>query len=264
MREPVSEARSELIVREALGERRFDAPDFPLAFGGAGSIVVVAGRPDGAEAYLGIHEEQLFVQPADTASVLHNGVPIRGSTWLRGGDVINLGNARLRIVQEHDRHIVEVEDGAQGNITAPPIIPIGARLHGASDDEAEPIAAIRFRAPQVQARRRSVAITPTRMALSAAGLLVLGVLWFIFTATSIGVVAEPRTADIDIRGSLLAVPLAGRYLLRPGEYEVHASAAGFSPGKSRIVVTEASNQSFAIKLRKLPGKLRIDVPANTQ
>ena len=37
---------SELIVREALGERRFGASELPLAFGGAGSTVVVAGRPD--------------------------------------------------------------------------------------------------------------------------------------------------------------------------------------------------------------------------
>ena len=255
---------SELIVREALGERRFGASDFPLAFGGEGSTVVVAGRPEGAEAYLGIHEDQLFVQPADTAGVLHNGEPIRSSTWLRGGDVINLGSARLRIVQEHDRHIVEVEDGAQGNITAPPIIPAGARLQGASDDEAEPIAAVRFRAPQAQARQRSIAITPTRVALSIGGLVLVGLLWFIFTATSIGVVAEPRTAEIDIRGSLFAVPLAGRYLLRPGEYELRANATGFSPGKSRIVVTEAPNQSFAIRLQKLPGKLRLEVPQNTQ
>ncbi len=255
---------SELIVREALGERRFGASELPLAFGGAGSTVVVAGRPDGAEAYLGIHEDQLFVQPADGAHVLHNGEWIRRSTWLKGGDVINLGNARLRIVQEPDRHLIEVEDGAQGNITAPPIVATGARLQGASDDEAEPIAAVRFRAQQAQASRRSVAITPARIALSVGGLVILGVLWFIFTATSIGVVAEPRTAEVDISGRLLAVPLAGRYLLRPGEYELRASAAGFAPAKSRIVVTAAPNQSFAITLQKLPGKLRIDVPDNTQ
>lgn len=255
---------SELIVREALGERRFSAEDFPLAVGGTGSTIVVASRPDGPEAYLGVHEEQLFVQPADGASVLHNGVPIANSTWLKGGDVINLGAARLRIVQEPDAHIVEIEDGAQGNITLPPIIVPGSRLHGANEDEAEPIAAIRFRAPQAQAAPRSVSVTPARLALSALALVALGILWFIFTATSIGVVAEPRSADIDIDGKLFAVPLAGRYLLRPGEYEVHARAEGFSPAMSKIVVTEAPNQSFAIKLQKLPGKLRVDAPENTQ
>jgi formylglycine-generating enzyme required for sulfatase activity len=254
---------SELIVREAMGERRFGSADLPLAVGGAGSTIVVAGRPEGAEAYLGVHDEQLFVQPAQGAGVLHNGVPIASSTWLKGGDVIDLGAARLRIVEESDAHIVEIEDGAQGNITLPPILPVGERLHGAGDD-AEPIAAVRFRAPQAQAARRSVAITPTRIVLSLLACVALGILWFIFTATSIGVVAEPRTADIDIEGRLFAVPLAGRYLLRPGEYAVHARAEGFAPATSRIVVTAAPNQSFSITLDKLPGKLRIDAPANTQ
>ncbi len=254
---------SELILREALGERRFAAADFPLTVGGPGSLVVLAGRPEGAEAYLGVHEDQLFVQPVETALVLHNGAPISRSTWLKGGDVVNFGAARLRVAQDDDRHIVEVDDGAQGNITAPPIITT-ARVQGGGDDEAEPIAAVRFRASQATTARRSLSITPTRIALSVVSVITIAILWFIFTAISVGVVAEPTTADIDIRGELFAVPLAGRYLLRPGEYEVHASATGFSPSRRKIVVTQAPNQSFAIKLAKLPGKLTIDVPENAQ
>jgi formylglycine-generating enzyme required for sulfatase activity len=255
---------SELILREALGERHFAAADFPLTVGGPGSLIVLAGRPDGAEAYLGVHEDQLFVQPANAATVLHNGLPISTSTWLKGGDVVNFGAARLRVAEDADQRIVEVDDGAQGNITAPPIITSDARLQGGGDAEAEPIAAVRFRAPQATTVRRSFTITPTRIALSVLSVVTIAILWFIFTAISIGVVAEPTTANIDIRGKLFAVPLAGRYLLRPGEYEVRATANGFSPARSKIVVTQAPNQSFAIKLAKLPGKLTIDVPASAQ
>ncbi|HWK49843.1 MAG TPA: hypothetical protein VNR40_08135, partial [Steroidobacter sp.] len=126
---------SELIVREALGERRFTATDFPIAVGGQGSAIVMAGRPEGAEAYLGLHEDQLFVQPADGAEVLHNGVPVQGSTWLRSGDVINFGAARLRLLAQRDaQRIVEVDDGSSGNITAPPIIEPSARLQGGEGD----------------------------------------------------------------------------------------------------------------------------------
>jgi len=255
---------SELILREALGERRFAAADFPLTVGGSGSLIVLAGRPEGAEGYLGIHEDQLFVQPAENAEVLHNGLPITRSTWLHSGDVLNFGAARLRISHAGDERLVEVDDGSTGNITAPPIITADERLKGQTDDDAEPIAAVRFRAQQTKSARRSLSLSPTRMALAALALVVTGVLWFIFTAISVGVVAEPATADIDIRGKLIAVPLAGRYLLRPGEYELHASAAGFSPARNKIVVTQAPNQSFAIKLAKLPGKLRVEVPASAQ
>src|SRR5215470_1349534 len=92
------DSETAILVRDALGERRFSTPDFPLSFGGPGSQVVLAGRPEGAEVYLGLHEDQLFVQPAEGASdVLHNGIRIQRSTWLKFGDVINLGGARLRI-----------------------------------------------------------------------------------------------------------------------------------------------------------------------
>lgn len=254
---------SELVVREALGERRFGAADFPLAVGGPGSTIVVAGRPDGVEAYLGFHEGQLFVQPAENAQVLHNGMPIVQSTWLRGGDVVNLGHARLRIVEEPERYVVEVEDGAQANITLPPIVS-ATRVHGASEDEAEPIAAVQFRAREPKATQRRMTVTPTRIALSAVALVAIGILWFIFTATSIGVVAEPREANVDIRGTLLAVPIGSRFLVRPGEYELYATAEGFSPASSKIVVTKDPNQSFSIALQKLPGKLRIEVPESAR
>ena len=38
---------SGLVVRESLGERRFAATEFPIAVGGAGSVIVMAGRPPG-------------------------------------------------------------------------------------------------------------------------------------------------------------------------------------------------------------------------
>ena len=147
---------SGLVVRESLGERRFAAADFPIAVGGTGSAIVMAGRPPGAEAYIGLHEDQLFVQPADGAEVLHNGVPVQSSTWLRSGDVVNFGSARLRIADSANERVLEVDDGSSGNITAPPIIPASARLHGQSDADAERIEAIRFRASEAQKPARRI------------------------------------------------------------------------------------------------------------
>src|SRR4030095_1834548 len=118
---------SGLVVRASLGERRFAARDSPIAGGGEGSTIVMAGRPPGAEAYLGLHEDQLFVQPVDGAEVLHNGLRVQRSTWLRSGDVVNFGSARIRIGQRDDERLVEVDDDSGGNITAPPIITPSAR-----------------------------------------------------------------------------------------------------------------------------------------
>ncbi|HEY6641582.1 PEGA domain-containing protein [Povalibacter sp.] len=253
-----------LIVREPQGERSFGSADFPLAFGGADSRVVLAGRPAGVEAWIGMHEDQLFVQPAEGAAVLHNGLRVTQSTWLKAGDVVNLGTARLRIVEEHGQRAIEVDDGSAGNITAPPIISQDARLHGDSDAEAEPLAAVRFRASDSAKPRRGFTIKPARLVLAAIGVLAAGILWFVMTATSIGVATTPQEARVAISGGLLAVPVGGRYLLRPGDYTVRATQEGYKPAELKINVTNTANQQFALALVKLPGYLTIDLPVAAQ
>jgi formylglycine-generating enzyme required for sulfatase activity len=252
-----------LTVREPLGERRFEASDLPLAIGGAGSRIVLAGRPDGVEAYLGLHEDELFVQPAEGAEVLHNGLPIRRSTWLRPGDVINFGAARLRLLPGEER-VMEVDDGSTGNITAPPVITPSSRLHGDSDGEAERIDVIQFRSSGEQPERKRFAFKPARIASLVAALVVGVVLWFIFTARSISVVSDPQEADISFDGAMPVVQVAGRFLARPGAYRVRAERDGYQPAEMDIEVTDATNQSFELKLAKLPGRLRIEVPATAR
>jgi len=252
---------SGLVVRESLGERRFTATDFPIAVGGTGSAIVMAGRPPGPEAFIGMHEDQLFVQPADGAEVLHNGVRVQRSTWLRSGDVVNLGAARLRIADNDRERVVEVDDGSSGNITAPPIIPESARLHGLSEGDAERIEAIRFRASDAVKPGRRFTLSPLRLALTVLGVAAALVLWFVFTAMSVSLVTVPAAANVRVTGGLPALRLGDRVLLRPGNYRVRAEQAGYKPAQMQIKVTKAPNQQFSLALVKLPGILRIDVPA---
>jgi formylglycine-generating enzyme required for sulfatase activity len=253
-----------LIVREPLGERRFAATDFPIAIGGAGSTIVLAGRPAGTEAYLGLHEDQLFVQPTEGGQVLHNGAPVENSMWLRSGDVVNCGTARLRLTERHDQRIIEVEDGSGGNITAPPIIVPSSRLQGTGEGDAERIDAIRFRATEPVKAKRSIALDAKRAAAGLVALVVAAVLWFIFTATSVSVRTDPAAASVDIDGTLPAVPIGERVLLRPGDYLIKATQPGYSPAQLQAKVTSEPNQSFSIKLTKLPGRVRFDVPAQAR
>ena len=249
---------SEIVVREALGERRFAAEDFPLAFGGVGSSVLLAGSREGAEAYVGVHEDQFYVQPAHDAEVLLNGMRVGQSSWLKPGDIINVGKARLRLTSDGDAAVIAVEDGSAGNITAPPVITHDARLHG--DEDAEPIAAVRFRPATATVNARGFSIKPGRVVLGIFAAAILAVLWFIFTAVSIGVSTDPQAALVRVEGGLLTVPISGRYLLRPGEYTLRATYAGYAPSESTIKVSAEPNQTFALQLAKLPGTLRVAVP----
>jgi len=255
---------SELIVREALGERRFTATDFPIAVGGQGSAIVMAGRPEGAEAYLGLHEDQLFVQPADGAEVLHNGVPVQSSTWLRSGDVINFGAARLRLLaQRDDQRIVEVDDGSSGNITAPPIIEPSARVQGGEGD-AERIDPLQFRPSDPAKNAPKLSLDVKKIAIGIAAALAAVVLWFIFTATAVSVRTDPPAAKVAIEGTLPALHFGGRVLLRPGEYLIKATQEGYSPAQLQAKVSNETNQTFTLKLQKLPGRVRVETPAQAR
>lgn len=253
-----------LVVREPLGERRFTIADLPLSVGGTGSAIVLAGRPPGAEVWLGVHEEQLYVQPAEEVEALHNGVGIRRSTWLKPGDVVNLGAARLRVLQDDGQRVIEADDGSSGNITAPPIIPEGFRVRGDNDDEAETIAAVRFRPGTAVAKKRRGFLSATRVVLFCVALVLAAVLWFVFTAISISVSTSPTVARVNVSGSKPVIPIGNRYLLPPGTYQVRAAAAGYKPAQSTITVTAAAGQQFQVTLAKLPGRLRIEVPEAVQ
>ncbi|MFO7303988.1 MAG: PEGA domain-containing protein [Gammaproteobacteria bacterium] len=251
---------NELIIRESLGERRISAAELPLSIGGEGSAIVLAGRPEGPEAYLGIHEEQLFVQPVDGAEVLHNGMRVHRSIWLHEGDVVNFGLSRIRIVRSADAYVIEVEDGSSGNITIPPVLPEQARIWGESEAESERIDAIQFRASGPSRGHRAVTFNPMRVALAAAVVIGSAIMWFVLTATSVSIVTDPAEADISVRGGLLAVPIGQRVLLRPGEYQVRAEHPGYRPAELDIVVTKDGNHRFELRLEKLPGRLQIQTP----
>lgn len=259
---------SGLIVREAQGERRFAPADFPVSVGGAGSAILVGGCPPGVQAYIGLHEEQLFVQPAEDAEVLHNGLRVTGSTWLRPGDVVNLGPSRLRISRQ-DGHsgedfVASVDDGSSGNITAPPIIVAGAGIRGESDGEAERIDIVGFRRSAASSAPRRFAVSPVRVVMSVAALVVAAVLWFVFTAVSISVVTDPAQARLDFDGPVPAVRFGERVLLRSGSYRISAQQDGYKSAQIDVTVTKAPNQRFMLELAKLPGRLQIEVPVSAQ
>ena len=136
-----------LILREPLGERVLGPGDFPLSLGGTGADVVVPSA-SGTLAWIGLHDGQLFVQPADEASaVLHNGTPVAGSTWLRSGDVLDAGGGRLKLRLEQGRRVLEVVAGGAGNATAPPAAETAATVGGLAAGEDERIEPVAFRRP---------------------------------------------------------------------------------------------------------------------
>ena len=98
---------------------------------------------------------------------------------------------------------------------------------------------------------------PGRWLLLGAALLFLVVMGFLFTARSLEVVVTAENpAEISVSG--LALPLGDRYLLRPGTYQVSASAEGYHPMTRRVEVDQADSQRVAMVLQPLPGLVTLE------
>ena len=248
---------TELVLRDPLGERALTAADFPVSLGGPGDTVVLPGAGNGTLAWIALHDGRLFVQPAEGREPVRcNGAPVTRPTWLREGDVIDAGRARLRVGTRDGVRIIDVEDGSAGNLTVPPEAPLVDIVTGGGDNE-ERIESVAFRRPEAKrtAARRPVPIL--------AGLLALGLvafaLWFLATGRAVTVAVEPLDSAVNLHGGLV-LPVGKRYFARPGEYEVEIVQQGYETLRAPLVITDASNQVFRFRLGKLPGRLLVQSP----
>lgn len=251
----------ELVLKEPLGERALSGSDFPLSIGGAGSHVVVPAPSAGALAWLALHDGQLFVQPAhEEAAVLHNGARIAGSTWLRGGDVLDIGGGRLRLRVDDGRRTLEVIAGAPGNVTAPPVVTASASLSGAGAEEDEHIEPVAFRPAAGEAKTDRRTWNARRVAVAALAALLAAIASFIFTSTPVQVEIEPAPDRVAFEGRWPALRFGSSYLARPGQYTLHAEKAGYAALRAPVSIGPDRGRVLSYRLQALPGRLRIVLP----
>jgi formylglycine-generating enzyme required for sulfatase activity len=253
---------AQLIIREPLGERRLLDEELPVSIGGAGSDIVVPAQTQGPLAWIGAQDGQLFLQPVSTdASVLHNGARIAGSTWLRGGDVLDVAGGRLRLHIEGGERLIEVIAGAADNATAPPVVSDAAGVSGAGGDEA-PIEAVAFRRQAAEAQASTL---PWRRVGIAAGLTLLAALaGYLFTSVPVQVDIDPGPQRLAFEGGWPSLGYGGNRLVRPGKYTLVAEHAGYEPLSTPIEISRDGRRQFRFALQALPGRLRIELPVAGQ
>lgn len=102
-----------------------------------------------------------------------------------------------------------------------------------------------------------IATHRTQLGVAAVALLFAWFLWFIFTAKSVQITIEPTQASITISGGF-DLTLRGIYVLREGDYVLHATAEGYAPLEAPLTVGEDRNQTFKFALTPLPGRIDFD------
>jgi formylglycine-generating enzyme required for sulfatase activity len=252
----------ELTVREPLGDRSFGGGEFPLSIGGAGSELVVPAPAAGPLAWIALHDGQLYVQPAQgAAGVLVNGAAITGSTWLRSGDVLDVGGGRLRLWIDAAGRVLDVLAGGDANVTAPPVAAASASVAGVGADEGESIEAVAFRPPPRAAVPRW---SPRKAALAAGAAILALVALVVFTSTPVEVEISPQPQRIAFEGRWPGLALGSSHLLRPGEYTLVAERDGYELLRVPVTVGNGPDQVLRFRLRPLPGKLHVSLPVPGQ
>ena len=133
-------------------------------------------------------------------------------------------------------------------LTADTFAPAGGQAN-------ESLAATTFE-PLSQATSEKRRVSATQIAAGSAGLFVIALLFFLFTARSLtlNIVAE---ADPDFSLSGLNWSFGERILVRPGEYVLKVSAEGYHPYEQNITVSDADTQQLEIQLAPLPGTVTL-------
>ena len=84
-----------------------------------------------------------------------------------------------------------------------------------------------------------------------------GLLWFLLTVRSVELKPSPPTATITVSGGL-SFHIGGRYLMRPGAFELQLTAPGYFDLEQELLVSEDAQQSYLLALDKMPGHLTIN------
>ena len=234
---------SELWLEDPLGERPLAPSDLPLTIGGPGAAVVIPGcAPGELRARLMLDARGLRVTPEP------------------GAPPSALDGVSISLDEREGRRTIVIRHGGVGNLTRPP--QFEGQPFEADSEQADrlPIAVVDYQPRRARiARPRTVPKwrTPAGWALVAVVLLVLG---FMVTATTIEVVTSPELDpdDIEFRGTVLDFGLAGRYLVPPGDYELEVEAEGFRPARQAVKVGRESGQRIVVALERLPGLVAFD------
>ena len=112
----------------------------------------------------------------------------------------------------------------------------------------------RFQPTEIDETRRRIPLSRGRIAALTAGLAVAWFLWFLFTAKSVRFDIEPATAVIEVSGGF-EMEFAGIRLLREGAYRLRATAPGYYPLETEVIVAEPRSQTFAHAMTRLPGRV---------
>ena len=99
--------------------------------------------------------------------------------------------------------------------------------------------------------------SPVKILLLILFAVLLTIAMFMFNARAVKFDFDPAETSFTILSGYPTYQLGERYLMLPGDYDIHARADGYYPLVSSVTLTEEPDQDFSFSLKKLPGIVEI-------
>ena len=242
-------------VHDARGERQLDEQALPLSVGGdtAADIVMPGVPADQRVAYIATSDGHVYVQAADDSSqVFHNHERLNGSSWMKSGDEVQVGEGIMSWTVKGDMVIIATR-----------VQPLATAVTPSTDapsTDTPPLLPPARVIPETTAHKPPPA-THRKLRWAVFGVFVLLLLTsvFVLLATPVAVEINPEPARQSIHGFPPMVKTGMRRLALPGRYSVKASREGYRPLQADIEVRRGGLQTFAFTLQELPGRIHFQL-----
>ncbi len=238
------------VIHDARGQRQVSEAQLPLSVGGGADVdIQLPGIGEGVHvAHIAVADGHAFLQPEDaTLPLFHNHERLLDSVWLKSGDRLQLGDARLHWRVEGDQVFIAATAAAdEPRLVAPEPAPTPSAL------ETPILSAVDAR-PAAHGRGR---LRPVLVALL---IVLLAAAAFVLLATPLVVQITPEPDTQSVQGFPPPLPLGGRLLALPGTYTVRASLAGYRDLEQELDVDMGGFREYRFRLQELPGRVTVNV-----
>ena len=119
----------------------------------------------------------------------------------------------------------------------------------------DPISPVAYRPPSDRRRTPKVGVSLVKIGVFVVLVLLGIIVWFVLTARSLVVDTVPSDTDVALSG--VVIPIADRYLVRPGNRRLTVEADGYVTASQEITIDDRPSQSIRVELERLPGHLEI-------
>ncbi|WP_198266559.1 SUMF1/EgtB/PvdO family nonheme iron enzyme [sulfur-oxidizing endosymbiont of Gigantopelta aegis] len=215
-------------------------------------------------AYIAQEDGHLFFQAdnelinKENIIVLHNNEIIEKSVWLKSGDVIKIADKLIHYQVMGDVIKIKVTD--EKNVLQSPQIPLSPPPSILNKhDKINHLPRVDIPSFETSPSKKSKIIKTGFISLS---LILVLMAFFMLQAEIVSIEIEPVADNLNMDGFFPVLPIAQRYIMMGGEYQILANKKNYRNLEKKIIINK-DKKIFKFKMIELPGIVDINIESDS-